>query len=133
MSGNISLNYNFENELKEARHFLYDIRFIILFYVLGDFLSTYWALNYGFEQNGFLALAMEHFGIGILLLFKLFFILFAYWTYRQLRDSDMKSRDTIWSYSKNAIAFAGAFLVANNMLVVVAKISLTDLFMIATM
>ncbi|MBP2029453.1 hypothetical protein J2755_000373 [Methanohalophilus levihalophilus] len=133
MTGYISIENRYEEDWKEARAFLYEIRYMILFYVLGDFLSTYWALNYGFEQNGFLALAMEHFGIGILFIFKMIFILFAYWTYRQLRDSDMKERDTIWNYSKNAITFAGAFLVVNNMMVVVARISLTDLVTLAMM
>lgn len=133
MTGHISVNYNLAEDWKEAMDFLYDIRYIILFYVFGDFLSTYWALNYGFEQNGFLAAAMEEFGVGILLVLKMCFITIVYWTYKQFKQSDMKFKDTIWKYARNAIAFMGVFLVANNMMVVVAKISLTDLFTLAMM
>ncbi|MBP2029456.1 putative membrane protein [Methanohalophilus levihalophilus] len=129
----ISINNRYEEDWKEARDFLKEIRYMILFYVLGDFLSTCWALQYSFEQNKFLALAMEHFGIGIFLLFKVFFIVFAYWTYRQLKYSKMKTREKMWNYSKNVITFAGAFLVINNMLVVVARISFTDLLTLAIM
>ena len=46
--------------------FLGDIKHIVLFYVLGDFITTYHALDYGFEENPFLAILMDEFGISYL-------------------------------------------------------------------
>lgn len=49
--------------VKEFNDFLYDIRYILVFYVLGDFITTAKALNYGVEANGFMALVMAEFGV----------------------------------------------------------------------
>ena len=54
--------------------YLYEIRFIILFYVIGDWASTVYALPCGTEYNPVPAMILENYGIYHLLLVKIGFI-----------------------------------------------------------
>ena len=51
--------------------YLYKIRFIILFYVLGDWASTAYAMPFGEEYNSVPAMILENDGIYYLLLVKI--------------------------------------------------------------
>jgi hypothetical protein len=50
---------------EEIYKFLHDVRYIILLYIEGDFLTTFHALSngYGFEENGLLSGIMANHGI----------------------------------------------------------------------
>ncbi len=54
--------------------YLYEIRYIILFYVIGDWASTVYALPLGTEYNPVPAMILEYYGIYHLLLVKVGFI-----------------------------------------------------------
>ncbi|WMW21861.1 hypothetical protein RE476_10850 [Methanolobus mangrovi] len=104
--------------------FLKDVKYIILFYVLGDFLTTAQALNYGFEENNFLAMVFQNYGVESLLVLKAFFLFIVYWNYRILRESDSKWTDLLWVVSRKSIAIVGLFLVVNNLMVIFMECSL---------
>ena len=106
--------------------FLHDVRYIILFYVLGDFFTTRHALNYGFEENGFLRMVMAEYGVWSLLVLKMLFLVIVYYNYKLLRQEGPKWAK-LWDVSKMLIGFVGIFLVANNLMVIFFECSLIQL------
>jgi hypothetical protein len=115
------------SQFANVSDFLRDIKYIILFYVLGDFLTTAHALNYGFEENNFLAAVMQNYGVGSLLILKVLFLGIVYWNYTMLKDSNSKWTDLLWVLSRKAIAFIGLFLVVNNLMVIFMECSLVQI------
>ncbi|MEA1984815.1 MAG: hypothetical protein U9N13_04110 [Euryarchaeota archaeon] len=113
-------------DFKKINAFLYDIRYIIIFYVLGDFITTFHALNYGFEENGFLAAIMTDFGIWSLLVLKFLFLGIVYWNYQILQDASQPWTTTLWNASKSLVALAGFVLVVNNLMVIFSRCSLFE-------
>lgn len=111
----------------ELRLFFSDIKYIVLFYVLGDFLTTMHALNYGVEENGFLLMVIAEFGIWSVLMLKMVFLGIVYWNYQLLNDANTKWTSMLWKLSRNTIAFVGLFLVVNNLLVIFIQSSLMQL------
>jgi hypothetical protein len=109
---------------KDLIVFLSDIKYIILFYVFGDFLTTIGALNFGVEQNGFIAFVLAEFGLGAFLLLKLLFIVAVYLNYKLIRQSGLSWSSFLWDTSKFAIAFLGVVLVVNNLMVMLNQTSL---------
>ncbi|WP_342306347.1 hypothetical protein [Methanolobus sp. ZRKC5] len=103
--------------------FLKDVKYIILFYVLGDFLTTVQALNYGFEENNFLAAVFQSYGVESLLVLKVFFLAIVYWNYRILKESDSRWTDLLWVLSRKSISIVGLFLVMNNLMVIFMECS----------
>jgi hypothetical protein len=75
---------------------------------------------------------MDQSGAGMLIVLKLCFVVFVYCIYRQFKTSNIKFRKIIWKYAKNVIAFIGAFLVANNLAVIVPGVNLIDLLILVT-
>ncbi|ABE52522.1 DUF5658 family protein [Methanococcoides burtonii] len=124
--------HNLES-LKEFNDFLYDIRYILVFYVLGDFITTAKALNYGVEANGFMALVMAEFGVWTLFALKLVFVLIVYWIYKGAFSSSEKQKTDLWPMMKNLIVFVGIFLVINNLLVIWGSFSPLQLLGIASL
>ncbi|WP_129596508.1 hypothetical protein [Methanohalophilus profundi] len=114
----------FEYSGKDLFVFLSDIKYIILFYVFGDFLTTIGALNFGIEQNGFIAVVLAEFGLGAFLLLKLLFIGVVYLNYKLIRQSGLSWSSFLWNTSKFAIAFLGIVLVVNNLMVMLTQTSL---------
>jgi hypothetical protein len=114
-------------DTKQLSSFLYETRFIILFYVIGDFITTMHALQYGFEENGFLSFVMEQYSIWSLLILKLLFLGLVYYNYLNIRSADSKLMYFLWSASKKGIALVGAFLVVNNLLVICGSYSLIQI------
>ena len=115
------------SQFTDVPDFLRDIKYIILFYVLGDFLTTAHALNYGSEENNFLAAVMQHYGVGSLLILKILFLGIVYWNYTILKDSNSKWTDLLWRMSRKSIALVGLFLVVNNLMVILIECSLVQI------
>ncbi|ADE36275.1 hypothetical protein [Methanohalophilus mahii] len=109
---------------KDLFVFLSDIKYIILFYVFGDFLTTMGALNFGVEQNGFIAFVLAEFGPGAFLFLKLLFIVIVYLNYKLISQSGLSWSSLLWNSSKFAIAFLGIVLVVNNLMVMLTQTSL---------
>lgn len=119
--------YKSISSLRHLTSFLHETRYIILFYVFGDFLTTAYALQYGFEENGFLSAIMDRYGVMSLLILKLLFLGIVYYNYRSLLSSGSKLMENIWHASKTCIALVGIFLVLNNTLVICGSYSLIQM------
>jgi hypothetical protein len=107
--------------------FLADIKYIILFYVLGDFVTTYHALDYGLEENPFLLILMNEFGIWSMLMMKILFIGIIYWYYLTLMSTESLWKTQLWFASRSTVSMVGIFLVVNNLLVIFSKCSLVQI------
>jgi hypothetical protein len=93
--------------------YLYEIRFIILFYVIGDWASTAYALPFATEYNPVPAMILENFGIYHLLLIKVVFIFLLFYAAPFIKPSKIK-----WAFTKHLIEFIGVFVTANNLMVI---------------
>ncbi len=120
-------NSAFAKNIRDLPSFIIEIRYILLFYILGDFITTLYALRYGFEENGFLASIMAEHGIWSLLLLKILFIGLVYYNYLAIKAANSRWMDLLWSISKKGIGFAGIFLVINNLFVIFGSYSLLQL------
>ncbi|WP_321419854.1 DUF5658 family protein [uncultured Methanomethylovorans sp.] len=107
--------------------FLADIKYIILFYVLGDVITTYHALDYGLEENPFLLILMNEFGIWSMLIMKILFIGIIYWYYLTLMSTESLWKTQLWFASRSTVSMVGIFLVVNNLLVIFSKCSLVQI------
>lgn len=107
--------------------FLADIKYVVLFYVLGDFITTYHALDYGSEENPFLVIMMNEFGIWSMLIMKVLFVGIIYWYYLVIMSTESAWKNHIWFASRNTVGLLGVFLVVNNLLVIFSKCSLVQL------
>ena len=92
---------------------MYDIRFIILFYVIGDWASTVYAMPYGHEYNTVPALILNNYGIYYLLLVKIVFILLLFYLAPIIKVSKSK-----WAIAKHTVEFIGILVTINNLMVV---------------
>jgi hypothetical protein len=110
--------------LKHLASFYAEVKYILLFYVFGDFFTTMYALQYGFEENSILSFVIENFGIWSLLTLKCSFLGLVYYNYLAIKSSDSKWLNLFWSASKKSIITVGAFLVLNNLLVIYGSYSL---------
>ena len=95
--------------------YLYEIRYIILFYVIGDWASTVYALPFGEEYNSVPALILENHGIYCLLLAKIGFIFVLFIFYKAPSIKISKYR---WAFTKHTIEFVGILVTINNLMVV---------------
>ncbi|SES96136.1 hypothetical protein SAMN04488587_1733 [Methanococcoides vulcani] len=119
--------------LREFNSFLYDIRYILLFYVLGDFITTVQALSIGVEENGFLALVIAEFGVWAFFVLKLAFVLVVYWFYKDLMSSSDSKVSEMWPMVKGVITFVGVFLVVNNLMVIWGNFGILQLLGIGSL
>lgn len=120
-------NSAFAKNIKDLPSFFREIRYIILFYILGDFITTMHALRYGFEENGLLATIMAEYGVWSLLLLKILFVGVVYYNYLTIKAANSRGMDLLWSISKKGITFTGIFLVINNLFVIFGSYSLLQL------
>ncbi len=95
------------------RTYLYDIRFIILFYVIGDWASTFYALPFGTEYNPVPAMILENYGIYHLLLIKIAFVLLLFYVAPIIQTSQGR-----WELTKRIIESVGVLVTVNNLMVV---------------
>ena len=93
--------------------YLYDVRFIILFYVIGDWASTVFALPFGEEYNSVPAMILEHYGIYHLLLIKIGFVLLLFLMAPIIKVSEFR-----WVILKRVIEFIGIMVTLNNLMVI---------------
>jgi hypothetical protein len=101
------------NVMSSFSSYLYEIRFIILFYVLGDWASTVYAMPFGEEYNSVPAMILENGGIYYLLLVKICFILLLYYIAPAIKLSTFR-----WAFTKHTIEFIGILVTINNLMVV---------------
>ena len=107
---------------KSFKAFLLDSKYILLFYVLGDWLTTFYALQYGNEGNAIPAMILNKFGIFALLFVKLFFVAVLYFCYLSFTNHQRN-----WDILKFAVIAVGVFAVVNNLLVVICGTSLIQM------
>ena len=101
------------NIQKSFVSYIYDVRFIILFYVIGDWASTVYALPFGEEYNSVPAIILENYGIYHLLLIKIGFILLLFFIAPMIKVSKFR-----WAVTKHVIEFIGIMVTINNLLVI---------------
>lgn len=99
--------------------FLYEVRFIILFYVLGDWLTTWYAIPYAYEGNPIPAMVLEKYGIFHLLYLKFLFIFILFFCAGVIKNSPSR-----WAFTKHFIELAGLVLTVSNLMVVWVGISI---------
>jgi hypothetical protein len=93
--------------------YLYEIRFIIIFYVIGDWGSTVYALPQGMEYNPVSAMILENYGIYHLLLVKVVFIFLLFYVAPTIKASGER-----WALTKHTIESVGIFVTINNLMVI---------------
>lgn len=97
----------------EIASFLYDVRYVILFYVLGDWLTTMYALEYGFEGNILPAIVIAKYGIFHVLLLKFLFMVLLYRAYRVIRNFPW-----LWDFTRKTVAGIGLVVSVENFMVI---------------
>lgn len=102
-----------QNILSSFSYFLYEIRFIILFYVIGDWASTVFALPFGEEYNSVPAMILENYGIYHLLLIKVGFIFLLFYLAPVIKVSKYR-----WAITKHIIESVGILVTINNLMVI---------------
>ncbi|WP_370574495.1 DUF5658 family protein [Methanomethylovorans sp.] len=104
--------------------FLKDIKFVLLFYVIGDLLTTIYAIETGLAQEGNPAVstfASMH-GLYSIVLFKVFFMLALLGSYAYIiRFSAGKKHDQtfVWDALRHTLTIMGVLIILNNLLVMV--------------
>lgn len=97
--------------------FLYEVRHIIFFYIIGDLITTQAALRLGaYEANPFLI----SFPIAVVL--KLVFLFLLFLVYRSLQQ-----RKLSWDICRHSIAGIGVIATVSNLLVILWGSSLFQL------
>lgn len=124
----LTKNKNNFFDIHEIGKFIYETRSIILLYIIGDFLTTFHALEsgLGFEENGILAGLMAEFGIWSLLIIKLTIMGVVFWAYRTLNSSEDSISPVLWQFSRTGISLFGLVLVVNNLMVIWLRVSLFE-------
>ena len=98
--------------------FLWETRFIIVFYIFGDWITTKYGLQYAREGNSLLLGLIEDYGIYSLLAVKLVFMVFLFWNYKLLKRSNSDWTKYIWDASRDALGIFGVLLTISNLLVI---------------
>ncbi|MFP4655926.1 MAG: DUF5658 family protein [Methanohalobium sp.] len=95
--------------------FLVEVRYIIAFYIIGDILTTWFAITYGYgyEGNSLPSAVISEYGFTGLTLLKLLVLIFLYFCYIM----DKKSKKG-WKLGKHSINIMGVLLVASNITVI---------------
>jgi hypothetical protein len=99
------------------RSILWEIRIIILFYVIGDWLSTAYALPNGQEGNILLSSFITNNGIYGLLLLKLLFAVLLVINFYVLNNCRHEVVPYLKEGLKSSVAILGIVLTVNNILV----------------
>lgn len=93
--------------------FVHEVRFIIIFYIIGDWASTWYALPYGEEANPIPAWILEQYGIFYLLVLKVVLILGLFLIYPLIKAFPVK-----WVFTKHFVELMGFMATINNIMVV---------------
>lgn len=101
----------------DIRGFFHDIRYVLLFYVIGDLLTTIFALEneLGYEANFIISGFLANYGYYSLIIMKLLFLSVCFLDYVYLKRHDHLST---WNITRHCISALGILVVANNLLVI---------------
>lgn len=99
------------------RGFCHDIRYIFLFYVIGDISTTVFALEneLGYEANVIISGFLANYGYSSLVLIKVLFLSVCFLDYIYLKQCGHLST---WHFTRHCISLLGILVVANNLLVI---------------
>ncbi|MBN2110672.1 MAG: hypothetical protein JW705_06250 [Methanosarcinaceae archaeon] len=99
------------------KDFLHDIRYILIFYIMGDILTTVFALETGsgYEANFIISGILGDYGMHSVVLLKMFFLSFCFLDYIFLRTRGFPG---IWDLTRYSISIFGFLVVINNLLVI---------------
>lgn len=107
------------------KELFYELKYVLLFYVLLDFISTYIAIEYGFayEGNPILYSLIESYTIFVILFLKILFLFLISIVYLRLKKEwhiNVLGIEVpkIWHYTKHSVAFFGFVLFLNNTFVI---------------
>lgn len=98
---------------EELSSFLYDVRYVILFYVFGDWMTTLYALEYGFEGNILPAIVIAKCGIFYVLLLKFLFMVLLFRSYMVIRNFPW-----LWDFTRKTVAGVGLVVSLENFMVI---------------
>lgn len=103
--------------------FLKDIRFVLLFYVIGDLVTTIYAIGSGLAQEGnpIVATFASMNGLYSIVLFKVLFIIAMLGSYAYIIHSPAgkKYDQTLaWNTLRHIISIMGVMIMINNLLVI---------------
>lgn len=89
-----------------------EMKWIIIFFIIGDLLTTYLMIStgYGQEGNPFVAYCLQKFGFISLILLKISTIFLIYFTYPHITV-----KKNLWIFTKSFITFVGIFVCASNL------------------
>lgn len=95
--------------------FLVEVRYIIAFYIIGDILTTWFAITYGYgyEGNSIPSTVISEYGFAGLTILKLLVLIFLYLCYIMDKKSKMG-----WKFGKHSVNVMGILLVASNITVI---------------
>ncbi|MBC7086229.1 MAG: hypothetical protein H5T43_07695 [Methanomethylovorans sp.] len=102
--------------------FLRDIKFVLLFYVIGDTFTTIYAIDNGLAQEGNPAVStfVSMHGLFAIVILKVFFILALLGSYIYIIYFSKEKNYTpsfIWNTLRHTIAMMGVIIIFNNLLV----------------
>jgi len=102
--------------------FLKDIKFVLLFYVIGDLLTTIYAIETGlaYEGNPIVSTFASIHGLYSIVLFKVFFMLALLGSYAYIIHFSAGEKHTqtfAWDVLRHTLAIMGALIILNNLLV----------------
>lgn len=96
---------------------------IILFYVIGDLVTTYYGLAVGYESNPLMAPLLYSYGFQALIVAKIIFLIGLVFVYEKIKLNVIG-----WKFTKNAVVSLGVFLTVSNTCVIVYGYDLITIF-----
>ena len=101
----------------------YEMKWIILFFIIGDTITTYFmiTLGYGQEGNPFVANLLNKYGFISLIALKFYCLLFIYFTYPII-----DANKNLWKFTKNFVTFIGIFACTNNISLIYLRKSIIE-------
>jgi len=99
------------------KEFCHDIRYIFLFYVIGDISTTVFALEneLGYEANSIVSGFLSNYGYYSLIVIKMLFLTLCFLDYLYLKMQDYPST---WDITRHSLSILGILVVTNNLLVI---------------
>lgn len=115
----------FDNIIVRWRHPFFKSGFfsIILFYVIGDLVTTYYGLAVGYESNPLMAPLLYNYGFQALIMVKIVFLIGLVFVYEKIKLNVVG-----WKFTKNAVISLGVFLTASNACAIVFGYDLITVF-----
>lgn len=107
--------------IQKIKKFLWETRYIIIFFIIGDVATTLYAGSHGGQEFNVVALTiMNHYGGVGLIASKLFFLSMLYFVYKAIDETNQWS----WTIARRSIEFIGLFVTVNNLMVIYCSYSI---------